>query len=139
MDELVSSVGFAGTLLKLSGLEIPDSFTGEHFADAFFRERHPEEECVFFEHYAAYWGLHPFYGIRTREMKYIRYYGSDDTEELYDLIADPDELHNLIRDSRYTTVHKKLAGQADMWWASTDGRTVDYYESKPFRANQHNL
>ncbi|HCQ02093.1 MAG TPA: hypothetical protein DIT99_16000 [Candidatus Latescibacteria bacterium] len=93
---------------------------------------------MFFEHYAAYWGLHPFYGVRTRTMKYVRYYGNDDTEELYDLEKDPDELRNLAGEVHYVDMQRVLANRADAWWQSTDGRDVNYYESDFFRQNLHN-
>jgi hypothetical protein len=67
---------------------------------------------VFFEHYVAHWGLHLFYGVRTRTTKYVRYYGEDDTEELYDLEADPHGLHNRAGDPAYEVLRRKLAAAA---------------------------
>ena len=138
IDDLVSSQAFAGTLLKLANIGVPSEFTGGHFTEAFTRIHHPDDECMFFEHYAAYWGLHPFYGVRTRSMKYVRYYGDDDTEELYDLEKDPDELRNLAGEVHYVDIQRVLANRADAWWQSTDGRDVNYYESDFFRQNLHN-
>lgn len=139
VDDLVCTTAFPGTLLRLAGVAMPWSFTGGHFADAFFRDRHPVNERTFFEHYAAYWGLHPFYGVRTRDAKYIRYYGPDDTEEMYDLAADPHEMHNVADRPEYADARRELAALADEWWGRTDGRTVDYYESDYFKQNRHNL
>jgi arylsulfatase A-like enzyme len=138
IDDLVSSQAYAGTILRLAGVEVPDSVTGGDFADAFVNDRHPQDEMVFFEHYAAHWGLHPFYGVRTRTMKYVRYYGEDDTEELYDLAGDPHERHNRAGDPEYEATLGKLAAAADRWWHDTGGRGVDYYESPDFKANRHN-
>jgi len=138
IDDLVSSQAFAGTLLKLANLDVPESFTGSHFADAFTRSCPPDDEYVFFEHYAAYWGHHPFYGVRTRTMKYVRYYGVDDTQELYDLEKDPNELFNLAGDPPCKDVQSDLSTRADAWWHDTGGRDVDYYESNFFRQNLHN-
>jgi arylsulfatase len=139
VDDLVSSQSFAATLLGLAGCEVPSSFSGAEFTQAFSRSEHPDGEHMFFEHYAAYWGLHPFYGVRTRDKKYVRYYGPDDTEELYDLCEDPDELKNLAADPAYHKIKRDLSERADAWWQSTEGRNVDYYESDYFRTNQHNL
>jgi arylsulfatase A-like enzyme len=138
VDDLVSSQAFPGTLLALAGLEVPPSFTGGDFAPAFRRTVHPADERVFFEHYCAHWGLHPFYGVRTRSWKYVRYYGADATEELYDLARDPGELRNLAFDPAHAAVRADFASQTDTWWQSTGGRTVDYYESPEFKANRHN-
>ncbi len=138
IDDLLCSQSVPGTILSLAGLEVPDSFTGGDFTDAFDRDSHPEDERVFFEHYLAYWGLHPFYGVRTRDRKYIHYYGKDDTEELYDLDEDPLELTNMSDDPRYGEEKSRFAKQADEWWRSTGGRDVEYYESDYFRNNEHN-
>ena len=134
IDDLVCSSQFAGTILKLAGVEVPADFTAGHFAEAFERTEHTENERVFFEHYSAYWGQHPFYAVRTRDAKYIRYYGPDDTEEMYDLENDPDELHNVVTDPAYQALRDTLSAEADAWWKKTGGRDFAYYESEEFRA-----
>ena len=139
IDDLVSSQAFAATLLRLAQVDVPASFTGGDFASAFTNDVHPDCEYLFFEHYAAYWGLHPFYGVRSRDKKYVRYYGPDDTEELYDLAIDPEEIKNLAEDPEYESLKQDLSQRADAWWRATDGRDVDYYESDYFRGNRHNI
>jgi len=138
IDDLVSSVELPGTLIRAAGLEVPDQFQNRHCYDAFFRTEPPQEEYLFFEHYAAYWGIHPFYAVRTPTHKYVRYYGPDACEELYDLVADPHEMHNRSSDSAYASVRAALRTRADQWWHSTDGRDFTYYESDDFKANRHN-
>ena len=71
-------------------------------------------------------------------MKYVRYYGVDDTQELYDLEKDPNELFNLAGDPPCKDVQSDLSTRADAWWHDTGGRDVDYYESDFFRQNLHN-
>ncbi len=134
VDDLLSSQGIAGTLLELAGLDVPACFTGGSFADAFWRDARPADEIVFFEHYAAYWGIHPFYGCRTRKRKYVRYYGDDLAEEFYDLESDPDELLNLAGDPNYALEKEALAAQADGWWQRTGGRNAAYYASEDFKS-----
>lgn len=41
------------------------------------------------------------FAIERDRVKYIQYHGVWDTEELYDLTRDPDEMHNLIDDPAY--------------------------------------
>jgi choline-sulfatase len=139
IDDLLSSQAVAGTILKLVGCDVPEDFTGGNFAHLFESDEHPEDEKVFFEHYLAYWGYHPFYGVRTRIAKYIRYYGPDDTEEMYDLERDPHELKNVASDPAYETLKAELSKEADDWWQATSGRDAEYYESAEFRNNSHNL
>lgn len=145
IDDLVSSVQVAGTLARLAGVDSGDAFPHGDFCAALAAEDHAAEdhaadEVVFFEHHAAYWGIHPFYGARTRDWKYVRYFGDADpgVEELYHLAADPHELVNLAGLPAHAQVQGRLAQQADAWWLNTDGRDFAYYESDAFRANEHN-
>lgn len=91
-------------------------------------------------------GYDPLRAVRTTQYKYIRSYreGSDGAplaldlelsatrkglpenyretrlpEELYDLIADPDELHNVVEDPRYSEVARQLSSALDQWMRDT--------------------
>ena len=137
IDDLVSSIQLPGTLARLAGIDGEDLRHGD-LCGALSRSQRPAEEAVFFEHYSAYWGTHPFYGIHARDMKYIRYFGEDDTEEMYHLAEDPHELVNVAGDPRFAHIQGELARRADEWWARTGGRDLAYYESGDFKANRHN-
>ncbi len=138
IDDLVSNERFAVTLLRAAGVAVPETFRNGDFYDAFSRQEHPEDEKVFFEHYGAYWGLHPFRGVVNRKFKYIRYYGEDDTEEMYDLENDPAELHNIAANPSYDGVRRELVGEVNRWWSATGGRDSATYESDAFKQNLHN-
>jgi arylsulfatase A-like enzyme len=140
IDDLVSSVQLAGSLCALAGIDTGPAFPHGDFCSAFESDRHPEEEIVFFEHHAAYWGIHPFYGARTRDFKYVRYFGDADTglEELYHLATDPHELNNVVGRSEHADTQRRLAQAADSWWQATGGRDFAWYESDAFRSNEHN-
>ncbi|MEE3258195.1 MAG: sulfatase-like hydrolase/transferase [Candidatus Latescibacterota bacterium] len=139
VDDLISSVQAPGTLLQAAGIDLPAQFHNGHFYDAPFRDAPPEDEHIFFEHYAAYWGIHPFYAVRTPRFKYARYYGDDACEEMYDLANDPHELTSIAADPSHAAQRAELAQRADTWWQNTDGRDLAYYESDAFKANEHNL
>lgn len=49
--------------------------------------------------------------LRAARYKYIRYQGIWDTDELYDLQADPREQHNLIHDTFHADTVKKMNRQ----------------------------
>ena len=66
-------------------------------------------------------------------MKYVRYYGDENFEELYDLVNDPDELKSVITDPAYRTQREELAAKADAWWLRTGGQTAAYYETESFK------
>jgi arylsulfatase A-like enzyme len=135
IDDVLISTDLPGALLEMAGIDPPEPFSGSDVVRALKREVAPEDAHVFFEHYAAWWGIHPFYGVRTMTMKYVRYYGNDQTEELYDLQADPDELRNLADDPHYADKKRELAQLADQWWKTTGGKPADFYESEAFKNN----
>mgnify|MGYP006287664007 FL=1 len=135
IEEPVISIDLPGTLLKMAGIEPSPQFADSDVARALEREAPTGDEHVFFEHYAAWYGVHPFYGVRTARMKYVRWYGKEDFEELYDLENDPDELHNVVKDPAYQEQYADLAARADAWWKKTGGRSADFYETEKFKNN----
>ncbi len=139
IEEPIISTDLPGALLDLAGIKSPEPFSNSKIIGCFDREEALGDEKVFFEHYAAWWGLHPFYGVRTKNLKYVRYYGDDNTEEMYDLVKDPHELHNIVNDASYNDQYKSLSSQANHWWRSTGGKNVEYYESDAFKANVNQL
>lgn len=132
IDDLVDSTGFAASLMTLAHLDVPDSFSPPCLVEAMDRDAAPDDERVFFEHYGAYWGIHPFYGVRTRKHKLVHYFGDGDFLELYDLQDDPSELNNLATDPAYASLVTSLDSAARDWWESTDGRDADFYQSDAF-------
>jgi arylsulfatase A-like enzyme len=134
VDDLTVNVSLPGTLIEAAGLPLPSDFAGGSLLPAMRRTAPPEDEAIFFEHYGAYWGLHPFRAVRTRRWKYVKYYGPDQTEELYDLLADPLELRNVADGPALGDIKAGLARRVDEWWAATDGRDFAYYESPAFKA-----
>jgi N-acetylglucosamine-6-sulfatase len=61
------------------------------------------------------------HAVRGSRYKYIRYYGLWDTDELYDLQADPLETRNLIRDASHRETVTRLNGQLFETLAATGG------------------
>ena len=134
VDDLTVNVSLPGTLIEAAELPLPPEFGGGSLLPAMRRAAPPTGEAIFFEHYGAESGLHPFRAVRTRQWKYINYYGPDQAEELYDLLADPLELRNVAGDPALDAVQADLARQVDAWWAETGGRDFAYYESPAFKA-----
>ncbi len=146
LQDLVVNTAIPGTLLEAAGLPVPVDFRGGSLVSLLDRPASlasPSHEEIFFEHYGAYWGLHPFRAIRSRdrgpdgqrEWKYVRYYGPDDTEEMYDLVADPSELVNLAGETRaeVAAARADLSARVERWWVETGGRDFATYESEGFK------
>ncbi|MHB8293826.1 MAG: sulfatase family protein [Acidimicrobiales bacterium] len=133
VDDLCVNVSLPGTLLETADLDVPAAMRGGSLVEALSGRGHGRAR-VFFEHYAAYWGVHPFRGVRTNHWKYVHYYGADATEELYDLSTDPHELDNRANHSDVSAVQSELAAEVENWWKATGGRDYAYYESPEFKS-----
>lgn len=139
VEDVIVSTDLPGALLDLAGIETKGAFAGSDVTQALQREAPTGNERAFFEHYGAWWGINPFYGVRTATMKYVRYYGEENFEELYDLANDPHELHNVVHNPAYATQYKELSGMADGWWRDTGGKDLRFYESNEFKDNLNRL
>jgi len=134
VDDLAANVSLPGTIIDLVGLAVPDSFKGGSLVSAMKRPPRPEEETVFYEHYGAYWGIHPCRVARTRSWKCVDYYGPDDTEELYNLETDPNEIKNLAGEADVSLIQEDLRTAVDQWWLDTGGKDAEFYEAEAFKA-----
>lgn len=124
IPDLVSWAAIPGTLLDAAGLPF-DAFEGGSVLPALDRDVPPDDERVFFEHKAAYWGHHPYRGIRTREWKYVENM-RDDTDELYHIAEGPHELHNLSGNEAYADTEARLRDEVYQWWEQTGGETASW-------------
>lgn len=123
MDELVSNVDFAPTILDYAGISKPDCMQGYSFRKLLKGEKNPDWQK---EIYYRYW-LHmthcdtpAHYGIRTRDYKLVFYYGlpldakgalpeaTPQGWELYDLKKDPCEMNNVYGKKGYDEITKYL-------------------------------
>jgi N-acetylglucosamine-6-sulfatase len=91
--------------------------------------------------YEYYWEW-PFpqtptmFALRGDQFKYIHYYGLWDSNELYDLKADPLESRNLIYSAQHQDLVKQLREQLFTILSKTDGMYIPLY---PARFGQQNL
>jgi arylsulfatase A-like enzyme len=126
-DDIVVNVDFAPTLLDLMDVEAPEHIQGRSFAPILEGEL-PDDWPT--SMYYRYW-MHrdeahncpAHYGVRTRTHKLICYYNdplgqvgahgpADPVEwELYDLVADPFEVNNVIGDPAYQGIRSELEAE----------------------------
>jgi len=120
INELVSNVDFAPTVLDYADINIPDRMQGKSMRALL--ERQPTDpsspkdsavtswrDSVFYE----YWvdlvhSIPTMTAVRTDRYKLIQYPEIDDLDELYDLEADPNEMRNLAANPEYTELHQNM-------------------------------
>ena len=114
IPELVQNIDYAPTFLELAGAEIPDDIQGESLVPL-LKGEHPDNwrQSLYyhFYEYPAEHSVKRHYGIRTDRYKLIHFYHDIDAWELYDLLEDPNELHNLYGQPGYEALTDRLKVQ----------------------------
>lgn len=112
-DGRIRNLDFAPTFLEVAGVAKPRQFEGQS-AWPLWNGTMPAAEWkpgdFVYEYYWEYnFPMTPTtFAITRGSLKYIQYYGIYDTDELYDLSVDPDEMTNLVDDPRYSESKRTL-------------------------------
>ncbi len=114
-EELVQNIDFAPTLLDAAGVAVPADMHGVS-ALPLLRGESPEDwrQSVYYRYYEgqAEHNVGRHEGVRTTTHKLIWYSDPENAYwELFDLVADPDELRNVYGDSRYAEVVEELTAE----------------------------
>jgi arylsulfatase A-like enzyme len=111
VEELVSLADFAPTILEAAGLPLDRHFTGASLMPFLLAQPPPEwREAI----HTQCNGVELYYtqrSVTTKELKYV--FNGFDRDELYDLRADPHEMHNLADDRGYAEAKRQLCRR--MW------------------------
>jgi N-sulfoglucosamine sulfohydrolase len=150
-DALVSHIDVFPTLCELLGIERPDHLQGRSLMPAVRGEAREVNDEIYGEltYHAAY---DPQRAIRTRRYKYVRRWGDRDLpvlpniddspskdlllqhglaemprprEELYDLLFDPNEAHNLVESPDHADVATELRDRLERWMVETGDALLD--------------
>lgn len=119
-DTLVENVDYPAMMLDFAGAEIPSSMQGRSFRSIIEGQDEPEDwkDAVYYR-YWMHMAHHDNPGemaIRTKTHKLIYFYGCDykggnqtpPAWELYDLVNDPEEMHNLYGVAAHADVQEEL-------------------------------
>ena len=104
------NVDFAPTFLEIAGLTVPGRHAGPQPRAAPEGQRPADWRTSWYYRYYHDPGDHntrAHYGVRTETHKLI-YFWKKDQWECYDLVHDPDELHNLAGDPAHAELVAKL-------------------------------
>jgi N-sulfoglucosamine sulfohydrolase len=146
IDGLVSHIDVYPTVCEYLGIERPPFLQGVSLLPL-LRGEVPEAREEIFAGSTWHAAYEPQRAVRTARHKYIRRWGERRTpvlantddgpskelwiangwaereipkEQLYDLVFDPNEAHNLIEDPGYATVADDLRGRLERWMRETD-------------------
>ncbi|MGH7947123.1 MAG: sulfatase/phosphatase domain-containing protein, partial [Opitutaceae bacterium] len=135
---MVANIDIAPTMLQAAGLMVPAYMEGKSFLPLARGEAVPWREYVLYEYYweRNYPMTPTMHALRGNRYKYIRYTGLWDTDELYDLAADPRERNNLIGEPGREPLVQELNRQLFEILQATGGMQVPLL---PDAGKQQNL
>lgn len=110
INDLVSNIDWAPTLLNMAGTAIPRYIQGESFLPLLKGQKTPWRKEAYYHYYEFPQPHHvsPHFGIRTAQYTLARFYGPKDFWELYDIKKDPHNLHNLYGTKGYDVITANL-------------------------------
>lgn len=128
----IRNLDFAPTFLDAAGVAAPPQFEGKSALglwDGKVAQADWKPQDFVYEYYWEYnFPMTPgTFAIRRGDLKYIQYYGVYDTDELYDLAKDPDEMDNRINDPAYLAAKIELRNALYAQLANRDGKHVIPY------------
>ena len=137
IEDVVANIDIAPTILEAAGLQAPP-MDGRSMLPLARGERIPWRETLLYEYYweRSFPHTPAMHALRGAQYKYIRYYGIWDTDELYDLKADPLETRNLIRDEALRPIAQRLNTQLFETLQATGGM---YIPLQPVGLGSQNL
>lgn len=126
VEEMIGNIDVGPTVLEAAGLRTPDYMDGSSFM-ALGEGKKVDWRDSFF--YVYYWEKNfpqspTVFALRGDRYKYITYYGLWDTDELYDIQADPNETRNLIADPKLRDVVRKMESQLYAYMQDADAMEI---------------
>ena len=107
---MVLNIDIAPTVLAAAGVRAPRQMQGRSFLELGQGKSAGWRDQFLYEYFweRKFPETPTLHAIRTDRYKYVHYWGIWDTDELYDLQADPLETKNLIVSPRHQPIVKKL-------------------------------
>ncbi len=126
IDEVIQNIDVAPTILEYAGINKPTQMQGESFLSLLQGEKVDWRDKIFYEYFWEYdFPQTPtVFAVRTDRYKYIFNHGIWDSNELYDLESDPQEINNLIRSESHQSIAKQLRGDLMDWLENTHGLQI---------------
>ncbi len=137
VDEVVANIDVAPTIMEAMGLQKPPHMDGESFLPLACGKTIPWRDYFL---YAYYWEQNfpqtpTHFSLRGDQYKFTTYYGLWDTDELFDIQADPHEQVNLIHDPKFADQKKQMEDRLYEMMEELGGMNVPL---NPPRGRRHN-
>jgi arylsulfatase A-like enzyme len=113
--ELVLNVDLPATVLDLAGARVPGAMQGRSLRPLLGRSRPAWRDEILCEELWDNPEIPQSECVRTDRWKYIQYPKHADYIELFDLVEDPQEKHNLAGDARYGVTLQDLRDRCRRW------------------------
>jgi len=115
VSRLMLNIDWAPTLLDIAGVKAPSEVQGTSFVPLLKGNTAAAgwRKAMYYHYYEFPQPHHvyPHFGVRTERYKLARFYGPSDSWELYDLVTDPHEVHNLYGKAEYAGLVRSLKVQ----------------------------
>jgi arylsulfatase A-like enzyme len=131
----IRNLDFAPTFLDVAGVASPPQFEGRSawplINGSVPSARWQPQDFVYEYYWEWTFPMTPgTFAIQRGELKYIQYYGIYDTDELYDVTKDPDEMRNLINDPAHLDAKIELRKALYEQLADRNGRHAIPYTQR---------
>lgn len=135
---LTMNIDLAPTFVEMAGLGVPDDMQGRSLVPVLTSGGQAPDDwrTGVYYHYYEYPSWHSVkrhYGIRTADYKLIHFYNDVDEWELYDMQADPQEMHNVYDDPAYAAVRADLHRQLEALQQECGDKDPDERETEFFK------
>jgi N-acetylglucosamine-6-sulfatase len=126
VNDVVANIDIAPTVLEAMGLQKPPHMDGQSFIALGQGKQIPWRDYFL---YVYYWEKNfpqspTVFSLRGSQYKYITYYGLWDADELYDIKNDPLESKNLINDSEFSQIARKMEDELYQKMADLGGMEI---------------
>jgi N-acetylglucosamine-6-sulfatase len=132
IEQVVANIDIAPTLLEAGGLQAPKYLAGKSFLSLAQGKAMPWRESLLYEYYweSNFPQTPTLHALRGSRYKYIHYHGIWDSDELYDLEADPLETTNLIFGDAHQATVKQMNQQLFDTLAASAGMYIPLYPDR---------
>lgn len=133
-DEMVLNIDIAPTFLELAGIEVPKQMQGRSLMPLLTGKSTEWRKSFLAQYFIEreYPNTPTFLAVRTNDAKLVKYPGRDDWTELFDLTADPYEIHNLARDPAHAAMMERMNAEMERLSKEVDYRVPPHADKAGF-------